>query len=187
MSDNEAQATSRSGPLSFVRGVGRGVDGIARILSALGGLIIMGLMVLIVADVAMRAIAGRPLPGTIGLSQVAVAVAIYLAFAYTHRTGSNIRVDLVVMRVKGTPRKFLEALNRIIVVLGSVFVAWYAITPARRSVRVNEHWVGAFINVPMWPARWALVIGAAALALVAVRVLFVWDDGDGDSDDEEIF
>ncbi len=161
---------------------GRAIDALARGLSHVGGLLILGLMLLIVVDVALRAAIGQPLPGTIGFSQVIVAVAIYLAFAHTQRTGSNIRVELVMMRLPERPRRILEFVNRLIVTAASALLAFYAIRPALRSVRVNEHWVGAFIDVPMWPARFALVIGAAVLTLATIRMLFV---GEARRDDED--
>lgn len=153
--------------------VARVIDVLGRGLSQLGGLLIVLLMLMIVVDVAMRAMIGRPLPGTIGFSQVIVAVAIYLAFAHTQRTGSNIRVELVLMRVPPGLRTVFEVVSRVLVAAASALLAYYAVRPAMRSIRVNEHWVGAGIDVPMWPARFALVVGAGVLALAAIRMMLL--------------
>jgi TRAP-type mannitol/chloroaromatic compound transport system permease small subunit len=129
--------------------------------------------------------AARPLQGTVGYVEVILATVIYFAFAHTQRTGSNIRVELVLMRLPERARLVSEFINRLFVAGVSAFVAYVSYPAAVRAYRVGEVRRGV-IDIPLWPARITLVVGTVVLAVTAVRMLFWFRPTESAIPDEDV-
>jgi TRAP-type C4-dicarboxylate transport system permease small subunit len=155
------------------------------LFSVLAGRLVVGLMLLLVTDVVLRATVGRPLQGTVGYVEVILATAIYFAFGHTQRTGSNIRVELVLIRMSEPVRLVSEFVNRLLVAGISVFLAYVSYPHAVRAYRVGEVRRGV-IDIPLWPARVTLVVGALVLAIAAVRMAFWFRPTESAIPDEDV-
>jgi TRAP-type transport system small permease protein len=147
-----------------------GVDALAFLFSVLAGLVLFGLMLMIVVDISGRYLFNRPLSGTIGISEILMAAAVFLGLAQTQLRGGNIRVEILTTRMPPTLRRVADFINYVAVAALAYFLLRAAIPSAIRSRSVGEVRYGV-VDVPVWPGRAAIAIGAFALLLVALRIL----------------
>lgn len=125
------------------------------------------MMVGIAIDVFYRALYDKSLPGVLELSETALVAAVFLGIAYTGSTNSHIQVDLLTERLPERARQIVVAIAWL---LTTAFLAWatYAtVLRAMKSTNENEIRMG-LVNWPMFPARWLIAIGFAAMLLVAL-------------------
>ncbi|MDO5701270.1 MAG: TRAP transporter small permease [Bowdeniella nasicola] len=124
------------------------------------------MMIAIAIDVVFRLVNSRSVPGVLELSETALVAAVYLGLAYTGVTNSHIAVDLLTERLP-------ERICRWVLTAawaGSTFIlGWmlYATTMrAYASFIAGEERMG-LVAWPIWPGRWIIVIGLAAMFLVS--------------------
>jgi TRAP-type mannitol/chloroaromatic compound transport system permease small subunit len=129
------------------------------------------LVVVLVANVALRYGLGR---GSIGLEELQwhlAATAYLLGFAYAYATGDHVRVDLLRERLGPRVRAAIELLGCLLLLLPfAALTTWHAFDLFAQSLRMGERSAmpGGL------PARWFLKgVFAAALALLVVQGLGV--------------
>ncbi|MEO1686875.1 MAG: TRAP transporter small permease, partial [Pseudomonadota bacterium] len=71
------------------------------LLNLIGGLVILGVMLLSVANIVGRTVFNMPVPGYIDWMMQLVPVMAFMGLAYVQRLGGHIRMDLVVGALKG--------------------------------------------------------------------------------------
>lgn len=145
----------------------RSVNGISSVLGVLATLATILMMIAIVIDVVNRAVSGRSVPGILELSETALVAAVFLGMAYTGATNGHISVDLLTSKLPDKISRWLIAFGW---VATAVILAWLLYATALRAVastQSNEVRMG-LVNWPLWPARWIIVIGLAAMLLVAL-------------------
>ena len=70
---------------------------------------IIGLMMLITTgDVVLRYIFNHPLPGMFILCEMFMVCAVYLSVAYVQQQKEHVRVDIIIDKLKGSPRIAIE-------------------------------------------------------------------------------
>lgn len=125
------------------------------------------LMLAITLDIAARTISGASIPGVFELGETVLVAAIFLGLAYAGSTNGHIAVDLVTERL---PHKVSRWVVAFAWLASSVFLAWIlwaTLARALESSASNESRMG-LIAWPLYPARWIIVIGLAAMLLVAI-------------------
>ncbi|MCX7893608.1 MAG: TRAP transporter small permease [Burkholderiales bacterium] len=144
----------------------RPVERLARWSAALACVALAAMMLVTVADVALRSLAGRPIPGTFELVELALAAAFFLALPLVFLRDANIVVDAVDHRA---PR-FVPALRRLGGIASAVvlaLLAWQAALGARDALSFGD--VSAALGLPQG-LYWAPVVAGLAGALLAALV-----------------
>ena len=125
---------------------------------------IVAVVLLIMAEITFRALAGRSLHGVIEVSALLMAVIAYLAIAGAQSDKQHIRVTFLTDYFGQRTQLLLETMIMVLI-LGFITVgfwrtgvAWYA------SWTIQEYSVG-FIKFPIWPAKIFPVLGLGALSL----------------------
>lgn len=137
------------------------------ILGVLATIATLILMIAIVADVVFRTLYERSVPGILELSETTLVAAVFLGMAYTGATNSHIVVDLLTERLPASIRRWVVAVAWTLTV---AILVWMLFGTARRaldSTQAGEIRMG-IINWPIWPSRWLIVIGLAAMLVVAI-------------------
>lgn len=144
------------------------VDVLSRWSSWISGALTLVLLVMLVAEVAVREIVGRSLLGTIELSEVLLVLIVALGAAYAQKTGAHVSTDLVTSRFAPATAAAIRV-GGMLVAAGFLF--WTAWASAERGWEAFESGESRFgiTSVPVWPARLVLPLG---LALLAVQCLF---------------
>lgn len=120
---------------------------------------------LVVADVIGRVLFNSPVQGTPEIVSISIVIICYLQAAYAIRSGGMLRVDAF---VSALPRPVREALDVIGALLGAAFfglIVWGAYDPAVYSWTSDEFEGEGALRVPVWPARFIMILGAALAIL----------------------
>jgi TRAP-type C4-dicarboxylate transport system permease small subunit len=140
-------------------------------LAFVAGLGIVGLMLLTVADVALRKLAGRGIPGTLEISEVALVAVVFAALMAAEVNNVHVRTPILVERLSGRVANLAKMLG---LVPAALFVSWAAWLTAMEGLASMERGEFRFgiVAVPVWPAKLVIPIGLAGLA-VALMVKVV--------------
>ncbi len=148
----------------------KAIKAIASTLGIVATLATLVMMISIAIDVVFRILYNRSVPGVLEISETALVTAVFLGLAYTGATNSHIAVDLLTERLsKPVLRWVLSAAWA----LGTAYLVWLLYATATRAIpsfMARETRMG-LVAWPIWPARWIIVIGIAAMLLVAVTNL----------------
>lgn len=149
-------------------------NGLANILALFAGIVIVMMMLHVTADVTGRLFFNRPLDGTLeivaGYYMVAV---IFFPLAYVVQNDGHIEVDLFTRRM---PQRYRLALHVFASILGLIFVAffiWRALDGALHAYGISEVRETAEGVIAIWPSRFYLPIGLAAMWLYILYQLAV--------------
>ena len=122
------------------------------------------MMVIIVIDVCSRHIFNQPLPGTIDFTRVFMAAVVFLGLAHAEEFRAHIRAKVFISRL---PEKF-QILMDIFAWLVGLFIfaiiAWQGWDILIESWNSREFYPGV-ISVPIYPARFLVVLGSLLLCL----------------------
>jgi TRAP-type C4-dicarboxylate transport system permease small subunit len=137
-----------------------------RALALGGGAALLGLMALIAFDVVMRYVLRLPFLGAYEMTELAMALIVFLGLPYCAATGGHVAVD-VLGPMLDRPR--LRWLNGAIHLAGAALtavMAWqaalYASTSRSRGEATN------MLNIELWPFE---LLSAAGLALFSAVLL----------------
>lgn len=143
------------------------LDGLSSVLGVLATLATIVMMFTITADVVYRTTANKSVPGLMELSETVLVAAVFLGMAYTGATNGHIAVDLLTERLPKSISRWLIAVGWI---LTTVIVAWMLYATLMRAIESTDKGEirMGLVNWPLYPARWLIVVGLAAMLLVAV-------------------
>ncbi|MGI9492379.1 MAG: TRAP transporter small permease [Geminicoccaceae bacterium] len=133
-------------------------DRLTKILMVLGAMWAFVLFFFILADIIFRAL-NMPISGTKEIVANSVVMILFMQVGFAVRSGSMLRADFLVMSM---PRGVQKVLTIFAFVLGAVFFLFLVkagITPALRSFAGGEFDGEGALKVPVWPARFAILIG----------------------------
>ncbi len=161
----DAGARARWGPRAVV-------DAVSRAFSWISGALTLVLLLMLVAEVAVRELVGRSLLGTIELSEVLLVFIVALGTAHAQRTGAHVSTDLVTSRFPPVTGAAIRVTGMTIAAGFLLWTAWASAERGVASFRSGESRFG-ITEVPVWPARLVLPLG---LALLAVQCLLMAKD-----------
>ncbi|RMD92936.1 MAG: TRAP transporter small permease [Alphaproteobacteria bacterium] len=118
----------------------------------------------ILADIVLRAL-DMPVSGTKELVANSVVIIVFLQFGFAVRSDSMLRADFLVDAMPRPVRKTVVVAG---LLLGAAFcflLLKAGITPALRSFAGGEYDGEGALRVPVWPARFAILLGAGLAGL----------------------
>ncbi|MFT4795235.1 MAG: TRAP-type mannitol/chloroaromatic compound transport system permease small subunit [Paracoccaceae bacterium] len=140
------------------------------LLNLAGGLCILGVMLMSVANILGRKLFDMPVPGYIDWMMQLVPAMAFLGIAYTQRLGGHIRMDILVARLQGRTlwiAEFASVLLMLLLALALVYGSW---DHAYRAITLGDSTVD--INLPTWPVK---VLVSFMLGMFALRcMLQLW-------------
>lgn len=145
-----------------------GFEWFVRQLSVVAGLALVLMMLHVVADVLMKFVFNLPITGTPEIvAYYYMVAAVFLALAYVELTGKHITVDLLYNHM---PRRMKRAAQAISYIGSTLFFSLLAYTTwfdAVDAYRIGQIAMGS-AAIPIWPSRFVLPLGFAAVALTSV-------------------
>ena len=139
-------------------------DLITRVLLVLAAVLAFLLCFLVVADVLGRVLFNSPVKGTTEIVSLSIVIICYLQAGFAIRSGGMLHVDMFVS--KGGPRT-QSAFAALAALAGLVFFAlicWGSFEGASHAWVSNEYEGEGALRVPVWPARFVLILGPAVAA-----------------------
>ncbi|WP_114285357.1 TRAP transporter small permease [Candidatus Halocynthiibacter alkanivorans] len=149
----------------------RTADRLTKLMMILGAAWAFILCFFILADIIFRAL-NVPLYGTKEIVANSVVMILFLQVGFAVRSKSMLRADFLVVMF---PPKLQKALLILSYLLGALFFLYLlkaGIKPALRSFANGEFDGEGALRVPVWPTRFAILLGAG-LAGVNYLILMV--------------
>lgn len=141
------------------------VDGLA----ALGTVMIVGLMLVVVADVLTRNLLGGSLPLVSELGALMVVMIVFLQLATTVRLNRLARTDVLLAVIAQSAPRLGHALEAIFCLAGaavSALIARQTFNILSRDLSIGEYiGVTGVITLPTWPFRVLILVGITVAAL----------------------
>lgn len=150
------------------------------VMNAAGTVWIIGLMVLINADILGRGALNAPIAGTPELVSFSIVGIVFLQLAHTLRSGSMTRSDVllnVLQRRAPRLRRGLLAVFHLAGALLMFVIAWkYWPSVAHAWTSPERNFMGnpGFFTIPLWPLYVLVFLGIVATAVQFL--LMAWDD-----------
>ncbi len=137
-------------------------DRFLRLLALASGVVLIALTLFTVADVILRYVFNAPLRSVFEFTEFCMALIVFLALAYTGRTGGHIAVD-VFSKWLDVPR--LRYLPAILAFMGAALFALIAYRTLLETIST----FGQFSNMLRWPHfpfRFTVAFGSAMFSVV---------------------
>lgn len=142
----------------------RMIDVLSKAGALVAGALIMGLILLTVADVAWRNLDGHSIPGVYEYSEVILVAIVFLSLAWTQKIDQHVSIDLVTRALSRRGERVVRVIGCLVALGVLAWMAFAGIEAAVESWTTGEYRIG-LSEVPVWPARFAAAIGLCALVL----------------------
>jgi TRAP-type C4-dicarboxylate transport system permease small subunit len=157
--------------MKILKTIGSAID---FLVVEISGWTVLVLTLLISVDVLLRYILGRAIPGGMEITQALLVFMVYLVLGSVEERKDHIRIDFVIDRMPIKVRRYGEFILYAItlVFLVMLFVSsWEAFVVSYQ----DREYYGGSIQVPIYPSRAAIVVGAALtiVALLKTMVSFL--------------
>jgi len=152
----------------------RMTDRLTKLLMILGAIWAFVLCFFILADIIFRAL-NLPISGTKEIVANSVVIIVFMQVGFAVRSQSMLRADFLVIMLPEVLQKLLLILAYMLGAALFLFLLKAGIKPALRSFANGEFDGEGALKVAVWPARFAILVGAglagvnfALLALVEI-------------------
>lgn len=143
------------------------IEAVERMLARLGvlsGFATLLIMLVVVADVAGRALLNAPLHMSTEVSELLLVMLVFLGLAAAQQTRQNYAIDIVTRHLPTGLQLLVEHLGYLFSLVLVAVLAWLSTKQAYSAFERGEAGFG-IIAFPIWPARFILSIGLWLLAL----------------------
>jgi C4-dicarboxylate transporter DctQ subunit len=140
--------------------------GLEKLLTLLGGVVIMLLVLLATVNVLGRWLFSLPISGYIDWVEQAMAFIAFLGIAYTQRLGGHIRMDILVSHLHGRRLWITELISTVLMLLITLVLIYGSWLHFLRAYQIGDSSLD--INLPTWPAK---LVVPVALTVLALRLL----------------
>jgi len=123
-----------------------------------GMFFLLALMLLTTCDVIMRALFGKPIPGTFELSEYLLSISILLGAAYTQQIKGHVGVDFVLKRLGPKALAISEAVTGLLCLIIIGLLAWQGLLRAMEESTVSD-----MLRIPQAPFRFLVFVAGIGL------------------------
>ena len=134
---------------------------LCRFFAAVGGLVILAMMLMTVASVIKRSVLGAPVPGDFELVELGSAIAIFCFLPWCQVSGGNVLVDFFTSKASPRGNHLLEALGDLLYLLIAALLAWRLLHGGAEMRQYGEQTM--VLGIPLW---WAFPVIMPAMALL---------------------
>jgi len=139
-------------------------DRLTQVLLVLAAVLAFLLCFLVVADVVGRVGFDRPVKGTTEIVSLSIVIICYLQTGFAIRSGGMLHVDMFVSRAGPRGQSLLAAVAALAGLVFFGLICWGSFEGAAHAWNSNEFEGEGALRVPVWPARFVLILGTAIAA-----------------------
>ena len=139
-------------------------DWVLRALLTIAAVLAFLLCFLVCADVIGRVVFNSPVKGTPEIVSGSIVIILWLQAAYAVRSGGMIWVDAVHAHLPARMQRACEVFAALLGIAFFALVCWGSVEPALYSWNSNEYEGEGALRVPVWPARFLVVLGSFLVA-----------------------
>ena len=137
---------------------------LTRLLLVLAAVLAFLLCFLVVADVVGRVGFDRPVKGTTEIVSLSIVIICYLQTGFAIRSGGMLHADMFVSRAGPRGQSLLAAVAALAGLVFFGLICWGSFEGAAHAWNSNEFEGEGALRVPVWPARFVLILGTAIAA-----------------------
>ena len=149
------------------------VEWLCNVMSIIAGLILLIMMVVTLADVALRYF-GRPIVGAYEIVAFLGVAVIAFALPRASALKTHVYVDLLIDKLPAKAQRVMKTITRILVFLMFLGAAWYFVNMGMNYIATKT--VTMSLKVPFYPVVFALALSCIVQCLVSLCEIF-GDDG----------
>jgi TRAP-type C4-dicarboxylate transport system permease small subunit len=143
---------------------------ILRIVALGGGVVLLGLMALIGYDVLMRYVLRLPFLGAYEMTELAMALIVFLGLPYCAATRGHVAVDVLAPLLDRPAWRWVAVAIHLLGAALMAVIAWQSVLFAMSSKQRGE--ATNMLGVALWPFE--LVCAASMAAFSAVLLVQAW-------------
>ena len=121
-------------------------------------------------DVLTSALLGKPIPTVYEATETLMVMVVFLSLGHLQIENGHIAVDFVQRRLPLIGRRIVAMASQLTALTFYSLLTWQAWLMATESWRIREYSVG-LIQFPIYPSKFAVVVGAALAVLCSVAQL----------------
>ena len=145
------------------------VEGLSRILDRIAAICIVAMMSVVVLNILLRAILGKPMLGTIDYVNILMALTISMGLAYCGLKNAHIAVEFLVEKLSAKTQAVLGIVVNLTALIFWGVAAWYMAAYAGNMMATNL--LAGTVAVPVYPVVYLIALGLLTLCLVLVLKL----------------
>jgi len=142
------------------------IQWVNRHLAGFTGWLMLGMMLLLIADVIGRAI-GLPFQGIAELSVFVMMIVIYLGFSRCEERNEHVSLEFAVNMLPRRGKTIMLAIGQALAVLTIGFLLYAVVMDALDSYATNSSIEGTF-EIPYWPTKFIMVLGMVFFVLQGI-------------------
>lgn len=131
---------------------------------AIGLMMLVGATDIVLTNIDLVGLPSQPVPGASEFIATMMVVAVFLGVPLAQQRRGHIQVDLVTQKMPVPLRSASAVLSHGLSAAVFAGIAWFGWKTTAHAFGVGEFAAGSF-NLPLWPARCALAIGASVMVL----------------------
>jgi TRAP-type C4-dicarboxylate transport system permease small subunit len=141
------------------------IDWVSKALMVIAAILAFLLCFLVVGDVSGRVFFGSPIKGTTEVISLAIVTICFLQAGYAIRSGGMLNVDTVVIKFSPRWQSIFGVLGAFAGMFFFAFLCYGSFEGAVHAWASNEFEGEGAMRVPVWPARFVIVLGRGLAAL----------------------
>ena len=140
-----------------------------RILHGISSVALVVMMLIVVGDVALRAVFNTPLRGAYDLVSIALLVMVFFGIGPVIMMKREILIDLIDGVVPSQLLRALKALSAILTLAVFLFIGWAMLEPAMNAWRWSDR--SLELGLPLWLLWLPAFVGLAGILISAALVV----------------
>ena len=140
------------------------IEWVVRAMLAVAAILAFLICFLVCADVIGRVVFNSPVKGTPEMVSFSIVVICFLQAPFAIRSGGMIWVDAVTSRLPPLAQRIFEIIGCLLGIAFFTLVCWGSFDPAVHAWTSNEFEGEGALRVPVWPARFIIILGTALAA-----------------------
>jgi TRAP-type C4-dicarboxylate transport system permease small subunit len=132
-------------------------------LNLLSSTVLFALMFYVTAEVTMRYLLNKPLPGHLELTQLLIAPSVFLALSYVQAHRGHVGLDLLIDRLPARLRHAVESFTLAVALGAFAIITWFSAGNAWLSWEFGDVTPTAYL--PTWWSKAAVPAGCALLCI----------------------
>jgi TRAP-type C4-dicarboxylate transport system permease small subunit len=148
---------------------------VATVFGCLAAVFLAGMMLLTVADIALRAFFQYPIRGMLELVELGLACTVFLAMPAVFLRDEHLVVDVIDQMVKPSTVRFLDLAGAVVSVGVLVLMGWHMVPLARTMAEFGD--VTSDLSIPKLVYWIPVLLGVGASALASLVYIVRWRHG----------
>jgi TRAP-type C4-dicarboxylate transport system permease small subunit len=144
----------------------RGLEAVETVLNLLSAVTLFLLMFYVTAEVLMRYLFNRPLPGHLEATQLMIAPAVFLALSWVQARRGHVGMDLLYVRLSPLGQAVADCVTQTVALVTFATITWFSWLSTLDAWQVGD--VTPTANLSTWWSKGAVPLGAG---LLCVRLL----------------